>query len=180
MLGVKYQSKDSLMKRLKKLVKACEEIALTGPMQERLLTCLNALDGDPEGIPIGKINGIPISSVGFKPYSFDPNKKNYIDKLLKGCKKYSNDKKLTQENPDSFMKKLTICCHYVNADLRDNRALTSEDYRFELTMDATISSLFRKCKARKYDKRMEEHNEMQRESDHWKNFDPIQLLYKNK
>ncbi|CAG8462548.1 21909_t:CDS:2 [Dentiscutata erythropus] len=50
LLGVKYNNKDSLMEKLKKLVKACENLILVGPVQERLWYCLTYLDSSSKSL----------------------------------------------------------------------------------------------------------------------------------
>ncbi|CAG8804330.1 22978_t:CDS:1, partial [Racocetra persica] len=77
LLGIPFQTGDSLISMLKNLVKACEEIGITGPVQTILLRCLKMLD------PKTKIND---------PKSFNRKLGNgSMDALVKACYENSQD-----------------------------------------------------------------------------------------
>ncbi|CAG8824360.1 25849_t:CDS:1, partial [Racocetra persica] len=103
LLGIFFQTGDSLMSILKKLVKACEEIGITGPVQEILLRYLKMLD------PKTKIND---------PKSFN-GKLGYrsMDALVKACYENSRDilnKERFENRPEiSFVRKLMRCHYYI-------------------------------------------------------------------
>ncbi|CAG8777639.1 21755_t:CDS:2, partial [Racocetra persica] len=75
LLGIPFQTGDSLMSMLKKLVKACEEIEITGPVQRNLLRYLKMLD------PKTQINN---------PKSFGTESSS-MDALVKACFENSRD-----------------------------------------------------------------------------------------
>ncbi|CAG8700780.1 22108_t:CDS:1, partial [Racocetra persica] len=103
LLEIFFQTGDSLMSMLKKLVKACEEIGITGPVQEMLLRCLKMLN------PKTQIND---------PKSFD-GKLEYgsIDVLVKTCYENSryiiNKERFEDRYKISFVRKLMRCYYYL-------------------------------------------------------------------
>ncbi|CAG8805161.1 33447_t:CDS:1, partial [Racocetra persica] len=55
LLGIPFQTGDSLISMLKKIVKACKEIGITGPVQEMLLRCLKKLDPKTQKIILNRL-----------------------------------------------------------------------------------------------------------------------------
>ncbi|CAG8759751.1 818_t:CDS:2, partial [Racocetra persica] len=132
LLEILFQTGDSLMSMLKKLVKFCEEVGITGPVQEILLRCLKKLD------PKTQIND---------PKSFNGNPGyRSMDILVKTCyekgwvidsdpefigKKFEPDPEL------SFVRKLMRCHYYMKClkllDFQTSDFNPKYDYIDELT-----------------------------------------------
>ncbi|CAG8758463.1 24853_t:CDS:2, partial [Racocetra persica] len=136
LLGIPFQTGDSLMSMLKKLVKACKEIEITGPVQEMLLRCLKMLD------PKTKIND---------PKSFN-RKLGYgsIDALVKAC--YENNAGYNRwSNPkydETFLYKLHYCYWLLNDDSKEQeeenkkiKAENEENTKENLSYEETLKTL---------------------------------------
>ncbi|CAG8503581.1 7856_t:CDS:2 [Dentiscutata erythropus] len=108
LLGVEYNDKDGLMEKLKKLVNACKNLTLTGPVQERLWKCLAYMYG----------SKAPKTLEAFTS-NFDKN----MDKLTEACfrnkkQELYNDvrykgKAFVPKPDSSFVRKLCRCHYYI-------------------------------------------------------------------
>ncbi|CAG8796035.1 33652_t:CDS:2, partial [Racocetra persica] len=121
LLGIPFQTGDSLISMLKKLVKACKEIGITGPVQEMLLRCLKTLD------PKTQIND---------PKSFGTVSLS-MDALVKACYENSRDilnKERFENRPEiSFVRKLMRCHYYMVGKSNLLSVKTMADNLFKVT-----------------------------------------------
>ncbi|CAG8815739.1 31170_t:CDS:2, partial [Racocetra persica] len=122
LLGIPFQTGDSLISMLKKLVKACEEIGITGPVQEMLLKYLKMLD------PKTKIND---------PKSFNRKLGESMDALLKACYENSRDilnkERFENRSEISFVRKLIRCHYYMVGKSNPLSVKTMADNFFKIT-----------------------------------------------
>ncbi|CAG8829659.1 34392_t:CDS:1, partial [Racocetra persica] len=111
--------------------KACEEIEITGPIQEMLLRCLKKLD------PKTKIND---------PKSFN-GKLGSMDALVKTCYENSQDilnKEQFENRPEiSFVRKLMRCYYFIVGKSNPLSVKTMVDNLFKVT-DLESEKIFNK------------------------------------
>ncbi|CAG8533840.1 20485_t:CDS:1 [Dentiscutata erythropus] len=122
LLGVKFNENDSLMEKLKKLVNACKDLILTGPVQERLWKCLCYVNQ----------YKCPRTFEEFVS-NFDKN----IDELTKAChgnkkQELNNDarykNKAFEPKPNiSFVGKLSRCHYYMVGKSKETNVVTMVD-----------------------------------------------------
>ncbi|CAG8673184.1 2093_t:CDS:1, partial [Cetraspora pellucida] len=118
LLGIPFQTGDSLMSMLNKLVSFSEEMGITTPVQENLLRCLRMLN------PKTKSSNSKTESLN-------------MDALVKACyekSRYIINKESFEKNPEiSFVRKLMRCHYYLVGKSNPLSVKTMAENLFKIT-----------------------------------------------